>query len=310
MHLSSGDLADLRLEHVELRARLFRRHADAKPADRLVVVVASPTDTLGVHVNRHEGVGHRRQPRSRQLKVRPQNADDGMRPAVKRQDPSDDVRIGSETLTPVGVGDDRHLRTSARVVRRHECSAERGLRLQHVEDRAAHAPDGDLRRVADAGEVGGQHDVLSHRLERSRVLAPVFEVPFVDLQRGHAIRELPPDLTHRDQALRLAVGQRLEQHAVDDRKHGRGRADGERQREHYRQAVSAVAAEAADGVAKIKQEGAHEPLDGPGSAAVDRRDSAGQEKTAEIAKHAEKSYLRGLRGFFLLVPQCFDRIEP
>ena len=86
-----SDGADLRLQDVELRARLLERDTRPEPSDRLVVVIADPADRRGagapgegVDAQRNEGVHRGSQALAvRQPEVRRQDADHGVQPAVE-----------------------------------------------------------------------------------------------------------------------------------------------------------------------------------------------------------------------------------
>jgi hypothetical protein len=82
-------------------------------------------------------------------------------------------------------------------------------------------------------------------------------VLLVDFERGDALGELLPGLLDRDEALRFAVGERLEQHAVDDRENGCAGADGQGQCHDHRRRVGAVAPQASQDVAQIERELSH-----------------------------------------------------
>ena len=110
------DVADLRLQHVELGARLFPRHAAPQSRDRLVVVVALPPDALGVHVNRNERIHVHRRPPARNPKAGGKHADDRARFAVEHERAADHRGIRAEPAAPQTGADHRDLRSLARLV--------------------------------------------------------------------------------------------------------------------------------------------------------------------------------------------------
>ena len=79
-------------------------------------------------------------------------------------------------------------------------------------------------------------------------------------QRGIARRYLAHDFAHRHEPLRLAVRQRLQQHAVDDGEHGGRGAERQSERPDHGPDVQAIAAEAAEDVAEVEEDMAHDGL--------------------------------------------------
>ena len=103
-----------------------------------------------------------------------------------------------------------------------------------------------------------EDDVQPRRADHAEVLERPVALPPRDEVAGadHVARPVAADvvLPDRDDALGVAIGQRLEHHAADDAEDGGGGANPERQRQHRRNGEAWRAEERADGEAKVLEE--------------------------------------------------------
>ena len=119
--------------------------------------------------------------------------------------------------------------TAGRAVRRGECAASRGRRRQRVEEFPGVTRAADLRRIAEAGQREARARIPGDPLERLARTPPVLEVRI----RADVLVEPLPRVVgpQHHQPVGLRVGQRPQQHRVDDGEDRGIRADAERQRE-------------------------------------------------------------------------------
>jgi hypothetical protein len=172
------------------------------------------------------------------------------------------VEVGAEPLPPQRIAEYCNVRPAAWLVGGCECAANRGLHLQHIEQRSAAAADSHFSRVADAGQVPWPRIVLRHRFERPRVPAPVLEVLLVYREPRTLARVLTPRLVERHQAIRFAIGERPEQHAVNDGENSRRCTDRQRKRQDNSDCIAAITAEGPKGVTDVEEERSHDTFDG------------------------------------------------
>jgi hypothetical protein len=220
---------ELPRDHIHVRLRLFQRDARSQASDQ-AQRVKTPNPRLGlverdrqVHVDRlrqsDEAVVREREPRRH-------DADHGPRPVVDDDRLTPQVAGVPEVLPPQALADDRDRRTDGFVLDREvapqprrdtECRDEPGADARRLKThRRARAGDGH------APQAGG------HRAE---VLEDLLAGAVVDeVRRRHGGRLARSKRTeHPDEARRVGIRQRLQEHAVDDGEHaGRG-ADAERQ---------------------------------------------------------------------------------
>ena len=121
---------------------------------------------------RHDRVDPRGQRRraaerieGRQLESSGKDADDRVRTAAERQAPPDDVRVAAEAFVPQALADHGDGRPARLLVVAGQGSAPYDRDREHVEQRARGAQDGQLDRLAGAGEVGHAEVELRHRGE-------------------------------------------------------------------------------------------------------------------------------------------------
>ena len=269
MGLPRRDLRDRLLNDIQLGPRLFERDAGLEPRDGGVVELAHPADVGKVQPERHHQVELRRQRgrlgeqvERRQLGARLQHADDRVLRPAENQTAADHLRVATEPILPEPLADHGHRRVVAPFVVTRQRPPQRDRHLQHVEDGARRPHDDDLCRIAGAGEVRRPPLDFGDRRERRRLAPPLFEVPRVHRTGGVPPRGSRHHLADRHETLRLAVGERPQHHAVDDREHGRGRAEGQRERRNDGAGIHGFAPDGAQRVADVEQSDSHGGLDG------------------------------------------------
>ena len=196
-----------------------------------------------------------------QLESSGKDTDNRVRAATERHAAPDDVRIAAEAFVPQALADHDDGRPARLFVIASQASAGYHGNLEQVEQRARGPHDGQLDRLAGAGEVCHSEVELRHRGERRGVVAPLLEMMRVGGQRGIAHRCLPHDFPDRHEPLRFVVGQRLQQHAVDDGEDGGRSAERKGERPDHSRNVQAIAPEIAEDVVKVEEEVAHNGLD-------------------------------------------------
>ena len=177
------------------------------------------------------------------------------------------------------------------------------LDAEDVEDAGRDAPGLDALRLGAAGEIHVIDGDTTDRGKRAHPLA-VIEV----LQRADADALEPGNghvaLLQRDDARRIAIRQRAQQHGVEHAEHGGVGADSDRQREQRYDGESGGAKKATQPVTDVLKERVHEitpweqvrvgTQEGSADALRNRREN-GNLVTAELkskAKHNTKGTLR------------------
>jgi hypothetical protein len=159
------------LHDVEICARFVGSDAALEPSEARLVVVAGPSQIVR-ETKRHKRVDFRRelhgthQPRGfGDLKPWRQDTDHRVRLTVQRHRPPDDRQIAAETLTPQRVTDDGHVGRAFRLVGDAQSTAHDRLHLQDVEQRAGRSDERNLNRIAGAGQVRRERQILGERLK-------------------------------------------------------------------------------------------------------------------------------------------------
>ncbi|HVL69518.1 MAG TPA: hypothetical protein VM364_19830 [Vicinamibacterales bacterium] len=210
----SGDRCHLLPRARDGRARREPRDAieidTAAPAARIVVLDRLP------------------EPRAvRKIEAGRCDPDDLPRTAAHLQRRSDRVGAAAEALLPEGMTDDHDPRAVRPVVVARDLAAD-GECTKHGEEISRHDGARHHLGVADAGDGERGRGVRRHRLEGVCLLLPV-QIVHVRDAAGHPPRAriVARGLPQRDEPVRLLVGQRLQQHAMDDAEERRRGADAE-----------------------------------------------------------------------------------
>ena len=208
--------------------RLRRRESDLRsdPRDHVPPAAAADEGLVLRDRLRHVDVALAAAPLETELEVRRQYADHRVRLPVQRQRTPEDTGVPTEASFPESVRQDDHSATRLELLGEKR-PAVGGTDAQRVEE-----PFRDQRRVehlgrAVAGEVERERLDRRHLPEARRLLAPVQEVRRGWFRRNVAVVRI--GLPQRHQPVRFRKRRRLQQHGVDDRKDGRGRADRKRQ---------------------------------------------------------------------------------
>ena len=185
----------------------------------------------------------------------PPYADDLARRAVDDQRPADGRGIAAEAAQPEAVAEEHGLRSARRVVRAAEQAPDQRPRPQERQDAVGDLDHLHLLRLRQPGHrrlVVVPHAAVGEGL----ALLAVGEVerwPLVDPVPAETRRGVPDP----DQAVRLRVRQRLQEHAADDAEDGGVGADPDRQGDDGDGGEQRCASEAADGVAELAGDRAH-----------------------------------------------------
>jgi hypothetical protein len=181
--------------------------------------------------------------------------DDRPRHPVDPQGPPEDLAVAAEAALPEFVAEDRHRLGAGELLRLGEAPSEDRRHPQERQHRG-----GDRGRVQPLGSLAaGQVDgpaVVDPQVLEDPVRPPVEEIGGVGvLELGNA--EPRGGVPHPHQPLRVGVGQRPQQDAVDDAEDRGVGADAEGQGEDREQGESRLPQELADGGAEVAEERIH-----------------------------------------------------
>jgi hypothetical protein len=168
--------------------------------------------------------------------------------------PTGDRGVAAEAALPQLVADDRHGVASGQVLLRCEESPPGGADTEHREDLGARPRGGQAFGLAATGEVDGAEAESHHRLERAAFLAISQELGLGEAR----LRLVLPAVPDLDDALRLRVGQRLQEDAVDQAEHGRVGADAQRQRQRRHGGESGAFDQATNCEAEVQEQTSHD----------------------------------------------------
>ena len=224
---------------------LLERHAVAKPRDGVGAAAAARRPQLleRFAVRRQEVrlLADDREAGRHHANHRP-------RTVVGGQGHPQHVGPAAELPLPELVGENDQRVVAAEVFLGGIAAAECGLDPQRAEERSRERQSGGLEWLAvdDQGQAGGSDHPQT--VERAGALAPRHEV-----RRGDHVPDGPAavGLPHRDDAIGLAVGQRLQHDGPDDAEDRRGGADAERQRQQGPGSEARRPPQHADAVAEI-----------------------------------------------------------
>jgi len=244
-------LRQLAADRLHLLLRALRCDAGLEPRIHLQEVIAALLLVEGA-LHRQEDVG------AAMREVRAHHADDFERLVVNRDFPADDIRIAVEAPRPVGVGEDDDFRSARLVFVLREPAAARGGDAEDVGERPGHARHRHALRIAAACN----HRQLTRRAAQLREQRLASRPP-VDVlgvrSRTRGARRL--GVVDDDQLIRIGIRQRLEENAVEDREHGGGDADAQRERRDCEGRRRPAAKQKSQGEAAIIQKTGHSDLD-------------------------------------------------
>ena len=189
-----------------------------------------------------------------------------MRTVIHLEDLADDVRIAAELRAPVGVAEDQHGLSPFDIVGSDEAAANDRPDTEQVEEVVSTTPVIDAIRLAAVDQVEVHLVVLDHAVEHVLAAIAVVEI----LGDGDADLRLTRQRTRlldHHQPIAVLVGQRLQQHAVDDAEDGGVGADAETSVEIRPAVRSRMLRQCSRAVAKIGRE-RFEPADAAGVAGL------------------------------------------
>ena len=183
----------------------------------------------------HFGVWLHRIPESRR-----RDPDDLVRPSVHAQRPLDEGSVGRKSALPETVAHDDHRLLALLLFVQGKRSAEERLHAEQLEEaRRDELAENAFRRVADQnGEASALY--RGNVAERALMTADIAEFgrgrPILVFRHADASKPLP----HHHETLGVRVGQRFENHSIQDAENRRVGADAQRQRDDDDQAEDGV----------------------------------------------------------------------
>ena len=243
------------LKHIHLRFRLYESHVFFQACNDGHDVPPTSVDGLG-HVC--DGNPH---VRIRVAEPFRHDADDFIDVAtvvLEGDGPSDNLGVVVEMRSPQAMTDHHHATRTGNLLLRKKAPAEHRLQPKHLEktvrDKPALQAIGLLAVGVNeapgygAAVIGRQTD----RFEDGVLFPPVHEVrgrSLVVIAVGKSFLEIP--FPNKNDAIRIRVVQRLEEHSIDDRKHDRGRTDADREGENRHGREAGILAQEAEGETKV-----------------------------------------------------------
>ena len=221
------------------------RYAVAQPPEREERMPPDPP-RLERQVDRYPDVGLH-------ASARRHDTDDAVGFVVQQDGAGDGPRIRGEPCLPEAVAEDDDLCRSGLILTVREGAADDCADAEDVEVVRGNRERIQHRRLAGASQRELLVLIRGDAVEGMRPLAPGDE--FMAGQ-GAAGRVGAP-FVQRDQALRIAVGQRLQQHGVEQAEDGHGGGDAERQDADHHRAERARVAQSPEGVPDVEQQCAH-----------------------------------------------------
>jgi hypothetical protein len=165
------------------------------------------------------------------------------------EDPADDVRVGAEPGLPERMADHH----GAVLISVREGAAEHGLTSEHLERAGCHHADDDLLRPGAARQRGRNEEAVCRVQPGEGRSGP--EIDEITRRDGVAIAMLHRvGAPQHHQPVWIAVGERFQEHCVDDREDRRVGANAERQGGNRQQGEDRIAGEDARGVTRIEHE--------------------------------------------------------
>ena len=194
-----------------------------------------------------------------ETEARRHDADDFPHVAVDTDAPPHDVGFASEPALPEGVAQDYDGIRSRIVVVGNQRAPDERRRPQQAEqigrDKSGAGPLGFSLTVRECHASTGIRGDRLHRLGGVLVIH-IFRRSQAELGKVEtALRQEPSP--HAHEAIRVRVGQRIQQHAVHDAEDGRVRADAECQGDDHGQGEDRTGDEGSDGVANVPDDSSH-----------------------------------------------------
>ena len=242
---------ELTCHDVHLRLCLRQGRAGLQPADQPQRVEA-PDLRVGI-VERErqieiDGLGQTDETVVGKREARRHDARNGVRPALDDDRPADGIGVAVEPLLPHAMADDDGIRASG-FVRAREVAAERRDGSERGDELCAHPRRAHPYRRTRSGD----RDALRadrHGAQSLEDLSPVAIVDEIRPGDGRRIAAAERPV-HPDEAVRVAVRQRLQQHAVDDREHAGGGAYAQCQCRDDEGSEHRLAPDQAEGIAHV-----------------------------------------------------------
>ena len=237
-------------DFAHVRASLFDADAGLESGD---AVHAKPCTSLGQHriiplSDRHIDFGQL-EALEKQIEVRGNDADDGVIPAVQGKALAEDVGRRSKLALPEARTDQRYRRSTDLVFTWRKVAPEDRVHTYGREKIRGDEARTHLLSLANASKAEVDAASNGHRGKTAIVSLPVAKIGIGD----GAKFEVGFAFVHRDELLRMRVGQRVEEHTVDNREDGSVGADAEGQREDRDEREAGIFAQHARAIAQVLQ---------------------------------------------------------
>ncbi len=191
-------------------------------------------------------------PRNGHARQRREHADNGVRLIVHLEDLADDVRITRETFLPEVVAEQEHRRRSLLVFSGQEGAAEERFHSESIKKIVRYDSGLDTLRFGAAEEDEPHRVIFRESRERAGLLPEVGEIR--NRKSKGVVADFGRSLMKNDEAFRRFVRQWPHQHAIDNGKDGRVRADAETERENDDRGEAGIANDPPQTVAAILAE--------------------------------------------------------
>jgi hypothetical protein len=245
-------LAQPAADGVEIRGGLPRSDSRAQPADDLqeprLTGDRQPVVVGAAQRQRHPELVAL----CREVEAGGHHADDGVGAPVGDHRAPEHRRVAGESALPERVAQHHHGVAAGLVLVAAERAAEERADGESLEEAVGHElADHQLRVVAGQREAGAH--VRAHRQEGARPRLPVEEVQ----RRRPCAADVAAVvmLVEHQQAVRIGVRQRAQEHGVDDAEHPGVGADPQRQGDHGGRGQAGAPAEHAERLPQVLQEG-------------------------------------------------------
>ena len=250
------DLGEVLLEPAghrgQVGAELLDGHPGPQPAERGHAPEGGAVLVHACFAARPERTGRRRHVDvvvSWILRDRGQHPDHRVGLVVHLEHGAHDVWVATEALLPVGVAQHQHRFGAQVVVGVDERAAEQRLHAKHGEKVGRHHPGQHPVRLTAVQERERHAVILDEAVQRLQLVAVVDDL--LDRERNVLGAGAGCLLAREHQLVPVAVGQRLQQHAVDNAEDRGVGADAERQGHDHQQAVARAAPQRADAVSDV-----------------------------------------------------------
>ncbi len=239
-------------EGVEIGARLGQRDPRLEPGHHAHEMVAAPP-LREVEAERHPDLGVR----GGEREALRHHADHGHRRGIDRDPLADDLPVAAERALPQAVAEHDRARVARAILLAREQAAHGRLHADGLQQRPDDVGGRHAHRHGSAGDRRPALGPGADRLERLGLLAQLDVLGRRDREALVAHPAAEELAVQADQPVRLRVGQRLQDHRVDDRKNHRVGADRDAERHDRDQRQGRILEHHPQREADVLQQGVH-----------------------------------------------------